>query len=345
MTKTPFVSFKDIKKAVSMVQVLEHYGLMQTLSPRGEDAFTGPCPVHQGTNPTQFRVSLSKNCWNCFGQCPGGNVLDFVAQMEKTDIRQAALLLVQWFGLEGKGGATPKETPPAPEPVQEIHEMALPSALSPEIPSEPAANAPLPFPGLKHLDPEHDYLMKRGFGRATMEHFGVGFCQKGMMKGRIAIPIHDAKGELLAYAGRATSEGGHAEDLYKYPPNFRKDLEVYNLNRAVWSSRVGTEGMVLVSDFFDVFSPLPGGLRQRRGSDGDGLERAAAPAAPHGPGGECQNHAPAAPEHTRDRGDHLQAYRHLFRAPGAHRGESRRHAVRASSGASIRSRRISPMTP
>lgn len=43
-------------------------------------------------------MSLSKNCWNCFAKCGGGNVFDFVAYMEKVDIRQAALLIQKWYG-------------------------------------------------------------------------------------------------------------------------------------------------------------------------------------------------------------------------------------------------------
>jgi hypothetical protein len=78
-----FVDFKAVKAAVSMLQVLERYGLAETFK-RSENSLSGPCPLHNGQNKTQFRVSLDKNCWNCFGTCKGGgNVLDFVAQEEQ----------------------------------------------------------------------------------------------------------------------------------------------------------------------------------------------------------------------------------------------------------------------
>ena len=63
-TESRFVDFKAVKAAVTMEQVLQHYGLLDRFK-RGADSLSGPCPIHQGTNPTQFRVSLSKNCWNC----------------------------------------------------------------------------------------------------------------------------------------------------------------------------------------------------------------------------------------------------------------------------------------
>jgi hypothetical protein len=52
------------------------------------------------SSPRQFRVSLGKNAYHCFFCNAGGNILDFVAAMEGTDIRPAALLLVDWFHLQ-----------------------------------------------------------------------------------------------------------------------------------------------------------------------------------------------------------------------------------------------------
>ena len=74
------VDFKAVKAAVSMLQVLEHYGFAASFK-RSGNSLSGPCPLHGGENRTQFRVSLEKNCWNCFGTCKGGgNVLLFVAR-------------------------------------------------------------------------------------------------------------------------------------------------------------------------------------------------------------------------------------------------------------------------
>src|SRR6185436_21118856 len=65
------------------------------------DSLSGPCPLHGGSNPTQFRISVSKNIWNCFSECKqGGNVLDFIAKMEKGSIHAAALKAIEWFSLD-----------------------------------------------------------------------------------------------------------------------------------------------------------------------------------------------------------------------------------------------------
>src|SRR5258708_36244668 len=100
MPKSSFVDFKAVKAAITMEQVLERYGLMDRFK-RSGDSLSGPCPIHKGTNPTQFRVSISKNAWNCFSECKhGGNTLDFIARMDNVSIHAAALKAIEWFQLD-----------------------------------------------------------------------------------------------------------------------------------------------------------------------------------------------------------------------------------------------------
>src|SRR5580698_8350543 len=100
MPKSKFVDFRAVKSALSMERVLEHYGLLDNFK-RSGDSLSGPCPIHKGSNPTQFRVSLTKNIWNCFSECKhGGNTLDFIAKMEKKSIHDAAQKAIKWFNLD-----------------------------------------------------------------------------------------------------------------------------------------------------------------------------------------------------------------------------------------------------
>ena len=110
-----YVDFKAVKQAVSILDVLHHYGLTETLTPKGEDKLVGRCPIHKGSNKTQFQVSRSKNAWYCFGKCQGGGgILDFVAQMENTDIRGAALLIADWFNINGTSDDAGDQVEPEP---------------------------------------------------------------------------------------------------------------------------------------------------------------------------------------------------------------------------------------
>src|SRR4029077_14842583 len=98
-TKTPFVDFRAVRARLTMEQLLAHYNVLDTMKRTGS-RLSGPCPIHGGSNPTQFRVDTDKNLWNCFSECKhGGNVLDFIAKKEDISIHDAALKACDWFGI------------------------------------------------------------------------------------------------------------------------------------------------------------------------------------------------------------------------------------------------------
>lgn len=245
-----FVDFKAVKAAVSMLQVLEHYGLAESFK-RSGNSLSGPCLLHDGQNPTQFRVSLSKNCWNCFGKCKaGGNILDFVSRKEGVTIREAALKICDWFNLPlaNKEALKPKtetqaETKPPPN-----------ASVTPEPTStETGPNKPLGFE-LKNLDTAHAYLAERKLSEVAIAEFGLGYCGKGSMRGRIVIPIHNADGQLVAYAGRWPGEPPEDTPKYKFPVGFRKAQELFNLHRAPREPQ--KEPLIIVEGFFDAICEI-----------------------------------------------------------------------------------------
>src|SRR5689334_11366673 len=123
--RNPFVDFRAIRARLTMEQVLGHYGVLDTFK-RSGDRLSGPCPIHGGSNPSQFRVDTKKNIWNCFSECKhGGNVLDFIAKKEDVSIHAAALKACEWFNIPvgdvkaerpAKETAEPAAKPPKPTP-------------------------------------------------------------------------------------------------------------------------------------------------------------------------------------------------------------------------------------
>ena len=104
---------------------------------------------------------------------------------------------------EGHPGG--QETAPTVQPAVEV-----------DVTSE---NPPLKFT-LQGIDTGHPYLAERGILKETAEVFGVGFFPgRGSMKGRVVIPIHNEKGELIAYVGRSIDG---SEPKYKLPNGFHK---------------------------------------------------------------------------------------------------------------------------
>jgi DNA primase len=263
MPKSKFVDFKAVKAAITMEQVLEHYGLLSKFK-RSGDSLNGPCPIHKGNNPTQFRVSTTKNIWNCFSECKhGGNTLDFICKMEGVSILAAANKAIEWFHLDPEA-MTADSNQEAEEPAEPVKNGEVPKSKPAASPAPAqdngAPNKPLQF-RLDKLERQHPYLVEeRGLTLETIVDFGIGFCAKGMMAGRIAIPINNPEGKVVAYAGRLTVEPAEDNPKYKLPPGFRKSLEVFNLDRAI--KEPADKPLVIVEGFFDCMKIHQHGYRK-----------------------------------------------------------------------------------
>ena len=247
MSKTNYVDFRAVKQAVSILQILDHYNLTPRFkrSQNGE-SLTGACPLHNGQNPTQFRISTTKNCWNCFGDCKaGGNILDFVSRREDCTIREAAVLIADWFGVSP---VSDERRPSNSSPRRESAKRRSKHEPSHRA-DDDAANKPLGFE-LTKLDTEHPYLLhERGLTEDTILRFGLGFCSNGSMAGRVVIPIHNVDAKIVAYAGRWPGEPPNEMPKYKLPAGFKKSVELFNLHRAI--EQPDEQPLIIVEGFFD----------------------------------------------------------------------------------------------
>ncbi len=225
------VDFKAVKEAADFAVVLARTGVQA----KQEGAeLVAHCPFHDDKRPS-LRVNPKKGLFHCFGCGQGGNALDFVARKERLTIKQAAERLAEWSGLNTSDGrrtaspATPKEST-TPRRQEES--------------STEGSNKPLSF-RLKLTS--HPYLEARRLKPETIAEFGLGYCRRGMMSGRVCIPIANERGELVAYAGRyAADPVPQGESKYLLPPGFRKGDVLFNLDRVR-----GNEHLTVIEGFFD----------------------------------------------------------------------------------------------
>jgi DNA primase len=260
-----WVSFDEIKKVVTLQMAIEHYGIQ--LRHVNATTLRGKCPLpSHGSEKSKesFTATLTKGiggAWACQSQScikargrVGGNVLDFVAAMEKCSVRDAAIKLQMWFLVPaaGNGSGPIGKEPHAKTFAGKEPEPELVSKSETYGGGESNSNKPLTF-NLQNIDHAHPYLKERGVSEETAQRFGVGFFPgKGSMHGRIVIPIHNPKGELVAYAGRSIDG---SEPRYKFPAGFHKSLELYNVHRVREEVSV-----VLVEGFFDCMKVTQAGF-------------------------------------------------------------------------------------
>jgi DNA primase len=213
--------------------------------------------MHSSNESSQsFAVETSKNAWACQSDsCAGarsgrigGNVLDFVAAMEGCSIREAALKLHRWFALRSVDRVGDPAWPISTDKKVTVRLVTVPEAgrSGTAIGECNEENKPLKFE-LTGIDHSHPYLATRGISRETAKTFGIGaFSGRGLMSGRVVVPIHDHAGELVAYAGRSLKG---EEPRYLFPCGFRKSQVLFNLHRLADCDRHSP--VIVVEGFFD----------------------------------------------------------------------------------------------
>lgn len=253
-----WIDFKELRAKLDYSQVLAHYGVEP--KPKG-DQHTGPCPLPgHGANRSapSFSANLARGIFQCFGCHAKGNVLDFCALMEGKSpkdgraLKQVAIEAQRRFCSPAGEGGDPRAARRAPARVEEPGQLELPEQGA-------TINAPLDFE-LKGLDPAHPYFADRGLSKGTVERFGLGFCARGSLAGRIAIPIRDRAGYLVGYAGRVVDDSTITPEspCYLLPESrerngrkleFRKDLLLYNAHALAESA----EDLIMVADYPSVW--------------------------------------------------------------------------------------------
>jgi len=229
-----WIDFKELRSKLKFEDVLKEFGV--EVKKRG-DQHLGFCPLpgHGGKrNSPSFSANLERGIFHCFGCQAKGNVLDFAVLMKgqsPTDGRAlkavAVDLRAKFFpedNLKRSAGGKQNSTSSEAEPAQ----LELGAIV----------NSPLDFE-LQGLDSGHPYLTGRGFDAEVMKHFGVGYCSRSSLSGRIAIPLHDSAGKLVGYAGRVIDDETISDEnpRYRFPAKreregaileFRKTLFLYN---------------------------------------------------------------------------------------------------------------------
>ena len=214
------VNYDRIKEMLSIERVLNEYGLINELK-RNQYKLYGKCPLHKGDNPSAFHVDLEKNLWNCFTHCGGGSVIDLLMEIEKVSVYEAGLIGEKLLQINGEEKSVYTKN------------------------NSQEKNKPLEF--RLNLDSSHPYLRTRKITKKTAGFFEIGHCSIGIMRDRIAIPIHDRTNNLMAYCGRAID---NTLPKYLFPGGFKKSEIVYNLNRVIKNNN---KNLVVVEGFFDVY--------------------------------------------------------------------------------------------
>ncbi len=235
-----------IETLLERVDIVEVIGSRLALKPTGRGEHKGLCPFHDEKTPS-FTVSGQKQFYHCFGCGAHGTAVGFLMEHEGLDFPSAIEELAQMAGLkvpreEGAGG-------PQTEKLDRVYE-----ALA-------AAQAWF-RQSLGASEPAKDYLKARGFDKATVNEFGIGYAPEAWQglsdhltglgfdaktmekaglitlknqrpadkfRDRVMFPILDRRGRVIAFGGRALGDQGPKYMNSPETPVFHKGRELYRL--------------------------------------------------------------------------------------------------------------------
>jgi DNA primase len=278
-----------VKQQADIVRVVGEY---VRLKKTGKD-FSGLCPFHQEKTPS-FTVSPIKQIFYCFGCGKGGDIFNFVMEMERCEFPDALRLVAEKCGI-----SIPKPKPSSPA---ERTQSSVRTTLV-EMHREAQTFFVKQLQGTAEGKLAQAYLEDRGLDKATIERFGIGYAPSGgdvllrQLKGkyadkllaesglvsrgeggrlfdrfrrRITFPIANESGKIVAFGCRALGD-----DQPKYlnspeTPIYSKSNVLYHLDRAKEALR-RSDFAVLVEGYMDAIAVARAGISNVVASCGTSL--------------------------------------------------------------------------
>lgn len=223
------------------------------------------CPFHDEKTPS-FTVSPKKQFYHCFGCGAHGSAVGFLMQYEGLEFIDAIEEMARSAGME-----VPRTGNQAPRPDVGLYDML-------------ADCAKFYTEQLKHNPAAIDYLKGRGLSGEVSKDFEIGYAPAGWdslikkhgdtpdkleqlklagmlsegksghydkFRDRIMFPIHDRRGRVIAFGGRALTDDG---PKYLNSPEttlYHKSKELYGLYQA--RQRAGRlDSIIVVEGYMDV---------------------------------------------------------------------------------------------
>ncbi|MDE1466801.1 DNA primase [Aurantiacibacter sp. D1-12] len=237
------------------------------------------CPFHNEATPS-FYVNDQKGFYHCFGCQAHGSAIDWMIEQRGLQFMDAVKELAAEAGMD-----VPAPDPRAAERAEKrasLHDVmeAAQNWFVARLQSDEGVGA-------------RRYLERRGMSQRMIEHFGFGYApddKQGIKKalsqfdekmlveagllievedkipyarfrGRLMLPIQDARGRVIAFGGRILESRDGVAKYLNSPdtPLFDKGRNLYNLHRAGPASRK-TDRVIAVEGYMDVIALAQAGF-------------------------------------------------------------------------------------
>ena len=244
--------------------------------------FKACCPFHNEKSPS-FTVNDEKGFYHCFGCGAHGDAIRWMTDHQGLAFMDAVKELAAEAGMD-----VPAPDPQAARAAEKRDSLHDVMAAAQEW---FARNLAAP-----EGDAARGYLATRGFDAHTVQRFGFGYAPEGRQalkealsrfpeamlveaglrieveerdpydrfRGRLMLPIEDARGRVIAFGGRILARDKTDAPKYLNSPDtplFDKGRTLYNLHRAAPAARQSGR-MVVVEGYMDVIALAAAGIAE-----------------------------------------------------------------------------------
>lgn len=275
-----------IEEILNRVDIVELISASIPLKRQGR-TYKALCPFHHEKTPS-FVVSSERQIFHCFGCSAGGNALSFLMQYERMEFPEAIEALARKAGVILPKASFNQQAQSQNAQIYKINESA----------AEFYVNHLYSADGSAALA----YLLERGITRETLKKFRIGFApdkwdglltylrskhyitapieKAGLIipkdaggyydrfRGRIIIPVIDAKDRVVAFGARVLPvSGGTKQDegMAKYvnspeTPVYTKGKVLFGLSASAEAIRAA-DLAVIVEGYFDLIAMYQAGIK------------------------------------------------------------------------------------
>ena len=266
---------EEIKSRLDIVEFIQGYVRLQKAGVN----FRANCPFHGEKTPSFF-VTPARQMWHCFGCGKGGDIFQFIMEIEGHDFPEALKLLAQRAGIK-----LTREDPRIQSERNRLYDINESAAriFQQCMASHTGAKEYIAQRGLTPETIEKfrvgfapqswDFLLntlgKKGFAKEDIEHAGLAIKnqEKGSwydrFRSRVMFPIADGAGRVIGFGGRIfdqesgikNQESGNSviEAKYINTPQtmiYDKSSVLYAFDRAKQDIRTRNQ-VVLVEGYMD----------------------------------------------------------------------------------------------
>ncbi len=266
----PYISQNFIDDLPNQIDIVDLISKRLSLKKTGSD-YRAPCPFHGGKN-RNFAVNSHKQFYHCFKCGESGGAISFVQKFDNLDFVEAIEVIAGEFGLKIEYDSNTKPVDPRLERYRELSQKVSAFYIQ-QLRNSPAKEKAVSYAKNRGVSGEIAKRFELGFAtpsnndlliefekseQDTSDLKSLGLLKTGQygdydfFRDRLMFPIHNTKGKVIAFGGRAFDNKAKAKYLNSSEsPIFSKSRELYGLYHARKYSRT-MDYVLVVEGYMDV---------------------------------------------------------------------------------------------